>query len=180
MKKLLALVVLLASCSPASEPPVEEPPPPKPAPAPPPVAAGLAYETPKEWTSEKPTVTFGKAQWTIADKDKSEGNATLVYFGTMGGSIDQNVDRWRGQVRQPDGEPKTETLKAGDHSITLFDASGEIQPSTTLDPMKDSRMIGAIIETGGGNHYFKMWGPRGTVGDWRDAFVEMLKSARAK
>ncbi len=185
MKRLFApLLLLLAACSQNTDAPPPEPPPPPPPPpatsAPPPGKLGLDFATPAEWTSEAPANNMRKAQWAVPDKDKTGKSATCVYFGTMGGSVEANIDRWKAQFQNVQGNPGVDQFKTGSLDVTVLDIVGEYASDMGSDPLKDARMLAAIVETPQGNHVFKFWGPRGTVSDWRDAFVEMLKNAKNK
>jgi hypothetical protein len=121
-----------------------------------------------------------KAQYAVPDRDQREGNATLVYFGVMGGTVEANIDRWKRQFPRTDGESKVESFKAGGLAITVLDISGEYASDAGSNPKPNSRMLGAIVEAPDGLHFFKFTGPRGTVDDWRDAFIEMLKKVKSK
>ncbi len=182
MKKLLSILILLGACSPPSAAPPEEPPPPKPpstssgqAPG------GLSYEAPKEWTSEKPSMNMRKAQYGVPDKEKQAANATFIYFGTMGGGVEGNFSRWKGQFNNVQGEPKAEEFKGAAGDVNLLDLAGDFDSGgMSGDPIKGARMLAAILATDAGDHIFVLRGPHDTVGDWRSEFVAMLKSAKIR
>ncbi len=178
MKKLLALLMLCGGC--ASSPSA---PPPKKDDAPPPPTKhefDVTFETPGEWKKEAPASNMRKAQYAVPDKDKAEGDATFVYFGPMGGGVEGNQDRWRTQFQNQPADPKTEEFKVGALTIHLLDIAGEYASDAGADPKPDQRGLFAIVETGNGDHVFRLTGPRGTVGDWRDAFVDMLKKIKSR
>jgi hypothetical protein len=182
MRKLLPLFALAIACSCDEPRDPSKPPAPStrdvaPPPAPP-QSLAITFEPPAEWRAEKPASNMRKAQYAVPDKDKAEGDATFAYFGAMGGGVDGNVQRWKTQFAGT--EPKVEEVKAGDVTITIFDATGEYAPDAGTPPQPDQRMLAAIVQVASEDHIFKFYGPRGTVGDWRDAFVEMLKKVRAR
>ncbi|MBI2932387.1 MAG: hypothetical protein HYY16_12115 [Planctomycetes bacterium] len=142
------------------------------------VSGDLTFTAPAEWTAERPAMSMRKAQYAVPDKEKAQGNATFIYFGSMGGTVEQNIERWKGQFSKIDGEAKTETFKAGDLKMTVLDVAGEYASDMGGGSQGDARMLGAVVETPGGLHFFKFFGPRGTVEDWRDAFVELIKGVR--
>jgi len=43
-------------------------------------------------------------------------------------------------------------------------------------PQKDYAMLAAIVDTSGGAHFFKMWGPKKTVKGARNDFDKLVGS----
>jgi len=117
-------LVLIAACPACEKKPPEPsataqpaplvPAPPQAAPAPAPAAAGSAQQEPLHitWVDPPafkrvpPSNPMRKASFVVprAAGDSEDGELTVFYFGPgQGGSIDANVDRWIGQMKQPDG-----------------------------------------------------------------------------
>ena len=81
----------------------------------------------------------------------------VYYFGGSGGSVQANLDRWLGQMEQPDGRPskavaKTSSLTANGLKMTVLDVTGryvaEISPGSPARHNKPGfRMKAAVIET---------------------------------
>ncbi|HRX84499.1 MAG TPA: hypothetical protein P5572_05715 [Phycisphaerae bacterium] len=113
-----------------------------------------------------------------ADGATGDTEARLTYFPNMHGMPAQmNLDRWFGQVQQPDGKAtkdvaKVEEFDAGGAKITVADMTGTIGGQT------DQRMIAAIIEHPKGPHFLKVAGPAATVAKWHDSVIDYLKSAK--
>ncbi len=184
MRKLLPVLALAIACSCDEPRDPSKPPAPStrdvaPPPAPPPFS-GLAFDAPAEWRAEKPASNMRKAQYAVPDRDKAEGDAVFIYFGTMGGGVEENVTRWKKQFNNQPSEPRLEEIKAGDVTIHLLDIAGEYASDMGADAKPDQRGLFAIVPASDGDHIFRLTGPRGTVADWRDAFVEMLKKSRAR
>ena len=121
--------------------------------------------------------------------DPEDGTLTVYYFGSGGGSVQANIDRWIGQLAQPDGRAskdvaKTTTLasKTG-LKITLLDVSGtyvaEVTPGSTEHFNKPGfRQLAAVVDTPNGPHFVKVVGPAATVAKWEGSVISFLKSLR--
>jgi hypothetical protein len=184
---LLPLLLLVAACQRDPElthdPRANErasAPAPDPAPQPrqPERSRGLTYEVPPEWKKQQPSSNMRKAQYAVPDRDKAEGDAVFIYFGDMGGGVQGNVARWKNQFQDQPAEPVVEEFKAGAGNVTLLDISGTYATDMGGEASPDQRGLFAIVEAPSGDYIFRLNGPRGTVGDWREAFVEMLKKAK--
>ncbi|MGE4066130.1 MAG: hypothetical protein AB7H88_05085, partial [Vicinamibacterales bacterium] len=104
-----------------------------------PAAAGLVYAVPAGWHASAPASSMRVAQFSLPG---TAGSAELVlyYFGGSGGSVEANVTRWIGQMRQPDGSPADAVAKRSTRVInglqaTLVDVSGtyvaEVMPGAS-------------------------------------------------
>jgi hypothetical protein len=149
-------------------------------------AAGLRWSAPPDWKSEAPR-PMRAATYTVppAGGDSSGGEVVLNYFGAgQGGTIEANIERWKGQVQGPDGKPAPATVaKRTVHgiSMTTIDASGAY--SGMGGPMAASakavagyRLLGAIVEGPSGNVFVKFAGPAKTVAANRQKFEQLLAS----
>jgi hypothetical protein len=109
----------------------------------------------------------------------------VFYFGpNEGGGVQANIDRWIGQMKQPDGtssatKAKTQELD-GSVPITLVDLTG-IYLSSSGPMMQVSaekpgfRMMGAIVQGPQGAVFFKFTGPEKTVGANAPKFLAMVQ-----
>jgi hypothetical protein len=120
-----------------------------------------------------------------APGDKDSAECGVYFFGQgQGGSIDANVDRWKGQFHAPGGKPaEAKTAKRTIHglAVTTIDVSGEY--SGMGGPMSGGavtkpgyRMLGAIVEGPGGNVFFKFTGPAKTIAANQPKFEQLLSS----
>src|SRR6185436_4532218 len=125
-------------------------------------AGGLQWTTPEGWKNQG-ALPMRVATYAVAPSagDKTGGECAVFYFGSgQGGSIDANLERWKGQFQGPGGKPAAAQIaKRSLHglSMTTIDTSGEY--SGMSGPMAGSsqvapgyRLLGAIVE-----------GPRGNV-----------------
>lgn len=123
--------------------------------------------------------------------DGEDASLVLYYFGAgQGGSIEANIDRWTGQMEQPDGtsskeKAKTETLTVNGLKVTMVDVKGrftaEMSPgSGTRHNNPGYRLRAAIVETPKGPFFAKLVGPEKTVARWDQAFIDYVKSFEFK
>lgn len=159
-----------------------------------PASAGeLRFKAPAEWVVEQPSSNMRVAQYKLpkAEGDSEDASLVLYFFGTnQGGSVQSNLDRWIGQIEQPDGsasanKAKTETLDVNKLKVTTIDLSGtytaETAPGSGVRHNKpDYRLRAAVIETPKGAYYVKLVGPAKTVNRWDKAFVDYLRSFEFK
>lgn len=178
----LAVLVLFAACAPDSAPTPAPAPSTSPSPEKPPTRPAkpgtLNFDVPAGWVEEPPSNNMRKAQYRIPDKEKTAGDAELVvfYFGASFSEtfIEDNTERWAAQVEG--SEPKSETFD-GKCRVTLVDLQGVYTADSSGEPLRNARMLGGIVEAKGGPWYLKLVGPADTVGDWREEFIALLKSA---
>jgi hypothetical protein len=146
-------------------------------------AAGVKWTAPAAWKTEAGARPMRVATYDIpatpGDKDNAE--CAVYFFGQgQGGSIDANVERWKGQFHNA-APAKTAKRTIHGFPVTTIDVSGEysgmggpMAPSTTTKPAY--RMLGAIVEGPGGNVFFKFTGPAKTIAANQAKFDAMLSS----
>jgi len=153
--------------------------------------AALKFDPPAGWVSKTPASTMRVAEFTLpkTGTDAEDASLTVYFFGGQGGSVQANLDRWVGQVSQPDGRASKDVAKTtvfrttSGLAVTLLDVSGtyiaEVQPGAAERFNKPRfRLRAAVIETSGGPYFVKLTGPAATVAKWDAAFLAFLKSAR--
>jgi len=154
-------------------------------------AASLKFDAPAGWASKTPSSSMRLAEFTLPKiaSDPEDGTLTVYYFGNQGGSVQANIDRWIGQLAQPDGRAskdvaKTTTIESKSGlKITLLDVSGtyvaEVTPGSTEHFNKPGfRQLAAVVDTPNGPHFVKVVGPAATVAKWEDSVMSFLKSLR--
>lgn len=143
----------------------------------------LNFELPASWQQVPPTSPMRKAQAVIPGPG---GNAEMAvfFFGTgQGGDVESNLQRWLNQIAlEPGRAPQRDTFENRGLRITWVDVSGTLQPGQMgmgpKSPQPNSRLLGAVIEGDGGPWFIKITGPETTLAPQREAFMEMLRSAR--
>jgi hypothetical protein len=153
-------------------------------------APTLKYDLPPGWMSKTPSSKMRLAEFVLPKVDGDPEDATLVvtYFGGTGGTVQANLDRWMGQMTQPDGRPskdlaKTSVLKTNDLTITILDLPGtfvaEVAPGSSEHFNKPGfHLRAAVIEGKGGPCFVRLIGPAKTVAKWNAEAQAFFKSLR--
>ena len=153
--------------------------------------ATLKFDAPPDWVSKAPSSSMRVAEWSLPKTtgDDEDAILTLYFFGaSQGGNVQANLDRWIGQMAQPDGRQskdvaKTSSLTSHGLKVTLVDVTGtyvaEVTPGSTEHFNKPGfRQCAAVVETPGGPYFVKLTGPEKTVAKWQDSYTAFLKSLR--
>jgi hypothetical protein len=146
----------------------------------------LRFAVPEAWKSSKPTSAMRKAQISAPPAKGDSAPAELVLFVFEGGagSVEANIDRWRRQFTDEDGDPaKVETakVKAKNVEVTRVEASGTYKDPFAAGAAKPGyRLFGAIVQTDRAGYFFKMVGPEATMKSLKPDFDAMLSSIESK
>ena len=154
-------------------------------------SAALKFEVPPGWIAKPAASTMRVAEYGLprVAGDSEDASVVVYYFGGQGGSVQANLDRWIGQMTQPDGRAskdvaKTSTLvSAGGLKVTVIDVPGtyvaEVAPGSAERHNKPGfHLRAAVIETTEGPYFVKITGPAKTVAKWSDSLGAFLKSAK--
>lgn len=191
---LLILVITGASCSKGTvSSSAEVQTPQAPTTASPSATGTLSFKAPDGWVVEKPTSSMRTAQYKLpkAAGDTDDASLVLYYFGQgQGGATQANIDRWIGQMHQPDGtdskeRAKSETFTVNGLKVTMVDVVGtysaEMSPGSGDFASKPNyRLRAAVVETPKGSYFAKLAGPEKTVAHWDQAFRDYLNSFEFK
>src|SRR5262249_27348791 len=133
------------------------------------------------------------AEYTLpkAQGQSDDATVTVYFFGAnMGGNAQANIDRWIGQMSQPDGKPSkdvaktmTQTSTVGHLEMTVVDVTGtyvaEVTPGSAEHFNKPNwRQIAALVATPGGPYFVKVVGPAATVDQANASLGAFLNSLR--
>jgi hypothetical protein len=148
-------------------------------------AAGLRWTPPAGWKSA-PAQPMRAATYTIAPAagDSAAAECGVYFFGVgQGGSVDDNIERWKGQIQGPGGKPATAQVakrKVRGLTVTTIDTSGEYSgmggPMAGGRPVPGYRLLGAIVEGPSGNVFIKFAGPAKTIAANEQKFEQLLAS----
>ena len=155
-------------------------------------AATLKFDVPAGWTSKAPTSSMRIAEFTLprAAGDPEDAAVTVFFFGaSQGGNVQANIDRWIGQMTQPDGQPSSKVAKttasttASGLKLSAVDVSGtfvaEVAPGSSERFNKPGfRQIAVYVATPGGPYFVKCVGPAATVAKWHDSLQAFLRSVK--
>jgi hypothetical protein len=154
------------------------------------LAATLAYTTPPGWQKQPVASSMRVAEFALprAQGDGEDAQLVVYYFGGSGGSVDANLDRWVGQMQQPDGKPtsavaRKQTRTVNGLTVTLLDVSGtyvaEMAPGASERHNKPNyRLRAGVVETTSGPYFIKLTGPAKTIAKWESAFEQFVASLK--
>jgi hypothetical protein len=149
-------------------------------------AAGLHWSAPAGWKNEG-AQPMRAATYHVAPVagDKASAECAVYFFGAgQGGSVDANLDRWKGQFRGPGGKPApAQIAKRTIHGLTIttIDTSGDYlgmggPMATGSQAVAGYRLLGAIIEGPEGTLFVKFTGPARTIAASQQNFEQLLGS----
>lgn len=177
-------IVVLAACQPAapsSARPVQEQ-------APGVRVAGISWSVPAGWQveGEKP-MRVASYRIPAAPGDPEGGECAVFFFGSgQGGDVEANLQRWYGQMEQPDGSSSGAQAKQAVQTINGLQVTTIEVPGTYLfspRPMSQEKikksgylLLGGIVDAPGGRVFFKLTAPTQTARAAR--FAELLQSLR--
>ena len=153
-------------------------------------AAGITYTAPAGWKIVPTSSSMRVAQFAIppAGGDTPATDVVIYYFGESGGTVDANIERWLGQMHQPDGKPssgvaKRDTRTINGLKVTLVDVSGtyiaEVTPgSKERHHSPNFRLRAAVIETSNGPYFVKLTGPANSVRAAERSFDDFIASIK--
>ena len=152
-------------------------------------AARLRFSVPRAWIRVPAPADERAAQWKLrrAAGDAEDGELVLFFPGEgKGGSVEENLDRWRALFIPPEGRPWREAgvvtnLTVHGLRVTVLDIAGIYKPALTseglLPPTKHGyRMLAAMIEGANGPWFFRATGPQATIAQTKPGFDAMLDS----
>ena len=148
--------------------------------------AGLKWTAPTGWKTEEAR-PMRAATYTVpaAAGDTGTAECVVYFFGSgQGGSVDANLDRWKGQLVGPDGKPAAAKIaRRTIHNlpVTTIDSAGDYTGmggpmAMSKSVQKNYRLLGAIIEGPGGNVFIKFTGPAKTIAARQTEFGQLLNS----
>jgi hypothetical protein len=179
MRASLAIVLVAAAVSVASADPVRT------------EAAGLRFSHPSEWVRVPAPSDMRAAQFRVpkVEPDTEDAEAVLFFFGPgQGGGAQENLQRWYGQMTQPDGKPSKDaglvTIKTVNGlKVTALDLPGTYKgmpaPGQAATAQSGYRLLAAAIEGNGGPWFFRVVGPDATVKAAKPGFEALLESVEA-
>lgn len=192
---ILALAVAFVACEkkPAPRPAPQQAPQPAPTPAPQPTqpqpqsptsgggkveVLGLSFAVPENWRSVPPTSPMRLAELKVPDPSGEASKACDVVFSSAGGTVEANIERWRGQVRPASDAPASEpsAREVAGMKVTTVEFVGTYAGMGETPPRENYMLRGAIIETPAGLLFIKMTGPAEQMVAARAGFDALLDS----
>jgi hypothetical protein len=137
---------------------------------------GFRVMVPADWKEQPPKSQYVLGEFSIP----GDGGAARLTVASANGTIQENVDRWRGQF-QPgpdDPEPRESEVTLDGKKGTLVELAGTYADMMSGTPNRGWRMLGVAVPIGPTNVFFKLTGPAKTIGPRRDEFLKFVESAR--
>lgn len=152
------------------------------------IAGGLTWDAHEPLAYRAPENEMRVAEYDV----RGHAGTTLAVFHFPaaqggGGDVQSNIDRWLGQLTQPDGRETREVARierrdANGLPITIVDARGTFVGRLGMGQGGGERpgwrVLGAIAEGPNGGVFFKMIGPEAGVAAAEQAFDELVSSIR--
>ncbi len=143
---------------------------------------GIAFEVPASWKAVRSTSAMRKAQLRVgpAKGDAEPAELVLYVFPQGAGTTDANVERWRRQFSDANGETadvERKSLQGQNTEVTRVEVAGTYKdPFAPGGPKEDYRLLGAIVQTDNAGYFLKMVGPNATMQEAEPAFDRLIKS----
>ena len=158
-------------------------------PTPPPASSigstGLEWSAPSAWKIAQNKSSFRIATYVIPKRGSDTENGDLS-VSQAGGSVESNIERWKGQFHSSASNDGVRVDKATFNglNVTIVEMTGTYNgmsmPGAPPPVSKDDQtLLAAIIETDP-PHFFKMVGGKATVASAKADFEAMIKSVHKK
>lgn len=143
--------------------------------------AELTWDAPKAWESVANPNSMRKATYKIPRAPGDSEDGELAVSAAAGG-VDANIKRWAGQFGN--AEAKTEQRSPNGLKVTVVELKGTFAsggmmggPST---PKENFMLLGAVVDGGDRQHFFKLTGPQKTVTLAKKDFDAFVATFRQK
>tara|TARA_X000001036_G_scaffold394196_1_gene394355 strand:+ start:51 stop:677 length:627 start_codon:yes stop_codon:yes gene_type:complete len=135
------------------------------------------------WSRETPSSSMRVAQYKL---DYVKGDGQLVVFSGIGGSPDENIERWYKQFKPESNLPIAETSLKWEIVMDQFKIKfvhfegtfikSDIRMNSVTEELKDYALLAAIISGAKEPYYFKMTGPSYLIKSEKSLFESFIKS----
>ena len=148
----------------------------------------LDYHTvvPIGWTSRPASSRMRLAEFALPSTGDKGADVIVYFFGTgQGGSVDANLERWKGQFSNPNG-PVTDVVTrdtSGVFPLTIAEyrgtyARGIGMGSTAEAALPDHVLVAVVAETPRGTLFFQLFGPRPAVDARRADYLRFVRGLK--
>jgi hypothetical protein len=148
----------------------------------------LNYRTdvPAGWVARTPSSSMRLAEYVLPTTADGSGEVVVFYFGpAMGGNVEANLARWKGQFSNPDGSPVVQTVtrdSSGAFPLTFAEYRGSYRRGIgagSADSIRTGQqLIAGIAETPRGTLFIQLFGPAARVVAERDTFIRFVKGLK--
>jgi hypothetical protein len=155
------------------------------------VALGpFSAAVPEGWTEKPSTSSMRAAQFQLPAVSGADAELIVYYFGDKGaGGVQENIDRWLSQFKQPDGKTSREVAKieqaqfAGADGSLVAVSGRYVAPATPGgEPLDkpDQALLAAIVQSPHGPYYFRLIGGEAAVTAHGPKFRELLAGLKVR
>lgn len=141
----------------------------------------IGWEAPSSWQSVPNANAMRMATYKIPRTSGDTEDAELT-VSHAGGGVDANINRWAKQFGS--AEPKTERRSPNGLKVTVVEITGTYASGGMMGgpatPKENFMLLGAVVDGGERQHFFKMTGPKKTVTAAKKDFDALVASFRAK
>ena len=141
----------------------------------------IGYDAPASWTSAPNPSPMRKATFKIPKAGTDTEDAELAVSSASGG-VEPNVKRWEQQFG--DAKAKTEARTVNGLKVTIVEIKGKFASGGMMgqpqEPKPNQMLLGAIVDAGDRQHFFKMTGGEKTVTAARKDFDKFVSTLRGK
>lgn len=138
-------------------------------------------DLPPAWKRNPPANQMRLAEAQVPDASGDPAKACLVVFSTAGGTVEENIARWSGQVRDANGQPvqgKPESQTVNGLKVSVVELTGTFAGMGDTLPKDNWMLRGAIVEAPDGLLFIKMTGPAESMAAAAKDFQTMILSAK--
>ncbi|MEP7380184.1 MAG: hypothetical protein ABI910_00790 [Gemmatimonadota bacterium] len=144
---------------------------------------GYHAEVPSGWVARTPSSSMRLAEFATGATGPA-ADVVAYYFGpAQGGSIDDNLTRWKEQFSNPDGSELVARVTretSGPFPLTIAEYRGTyargIGAGSSADKaLPDHALIAVITETPKGTLFFQMYGPAAVVASQRERYLAFVR-----
>lgn len=141
----------------------------------------IAWEAPKAWQSVPNTNSMRKATYKIPRAAGDNEDAELTVTAAAGG-VEANIKRWAGQFGE--AQPKVEERTPNGLKVSVVELRGTFAGGMGMGGASGSKekfmLLGAVVDGGEHQTFFKMTGPEKTVSAAKKDFDAFVATFRAK
>ncbi len=146
-------------------------------------ASGITFTYAKPWKKVPAASSMRVAQLQYDNEgDLADVDAIFFYFGERSGSVEANIQRWKGGF-QGEAETKIEEKDHNGTKVTYFTGKGTFldgPPMGQKTPKDGYTMLGAIVPGKQGAVFIKFVGPTAAVEAAKADFEKLAASPFAK
>jgi hypothetical protein len=145
---------------------------------------GMKSTTPASWVKVKPGSKMRFAEFRLPKVKDDKIDAEVGLFKNAGGSLRDNIKRWKAAFRAPEGKDiddvtKVTEMKIGGKKATMVDVRGTFQPPPFTPKFGGKKWPNfrriAVQLDGDDLYHIILTGPADTVEHYKKGFDEWLK-----